>query len=127
VNDTLGHAAGDTVLFEAARRMNQCIRPYDAACRYGGEEFLMILPGCGIAGAANRAQDIRTAIAQHPFQIPEGSLNVTCSLGVASTSGACGFDAASLVREADEALYAAKRNGRNCVEMPSPEALILEK
>jgi two-component system, cell cycle response regulator len=127
VNDTLGHAAGDAVLFEAARRMNQCIRPYDAACRYGGEEFLMILPGCGIAGAVNRAQDVRTAIAQAPFQIPEGSVNVTCSLGVASTGGVCGFDAALLVREADEALYAAKRNGRDRVEMASPEVLMLAK
>jgi diguanylate cyclase (GGDEF)-like protein len=127
VNDTLGHAAGDAVLIEAARRMNQCIRPYDAACRYGGEEFLMVLPGCGLAGAVNRAQDIRTAIAQSPFEIPEGSLNVTCSLGVASTGGVCGFDAALLVREADEALYAAKRNGRNRVEMASSEVLILAK
>ena len=87
----------------------------------------MVLPGCGLGGAVNRAQDIRTALAQSPFQIPEGSLNVTCSLGVASTGGACGFDAALLVREADEALYAAKRNGRNRVEMASSEVLILAK
>ncbi|MBZ5593593.1 MAG: diguanylate cyclase [Acidobacteriia bacterium] len=121
VNDTLGHAAGDAVLQEAARRMTGCVRPYDAVCRYGGEEFLIVLPGCDLADATLRAEEIRSAIAASPFQIAEGNLNVTCSLGVAASSGSAGFDAFALTREADEALYSAKHNGRNRVEILTPQ------
>jgi len=116
VNDRLGHAAGDAVLQEAARRMRLCIRPYDSACRYGGEEFLIVLPGCDLAGATMRAEKIRYAMSAADFQIPEGVLSVTCSLGVPSSSGDAGFDETALLHEADEALYAAKNNGRNRVE-----------
>jgi diguanylate cyclase (GGDEF)-like protein len=117
VNDRLGHAAGDAVLQEAARRMSLCIRPYDSACRYGGEEFLIVLPGCDLTGATMRAEEIRSAMAAAHFQIPEGVLSVTCSLGVTSSSGDAGFDDSVLLHEADEALYAAKHNGRNRVEI----------
>ncbi len=117
VNDRLGHAAGDAVLQEAARRMSLCIRPYDSACRYGGEEFLIVLPGCDLAGATMRAEEIRFGMSAAPFQIPEGMLSVTCSLGVTSSSGDAGFDESALLHEADEALYAAKNNGRNRVEV----------
>jgi two-component system, cell cycle response regulator len=116
VNDRLGHAAGDAVLCEAARRMSLCVRPYDSPCRYGGEEFLIVLPGCDLAGATMRAEEIRSAMATVPFHIPEGVLSVTCSLGVTASSGDAGFDASALLHEADEALYAAKHNGRNRVE-----------
>ena len=117
VNDRLGHATGDAVLKEAARRMGLCVRPYDSLCRYGGEEFMIVLPGCDLAGATMRAEEIRSAIAAAPFQIPEGVLSVTCSLGVTASSGDAGFDDAVLLHEADEALYAAKHNGRNRVEV----------
>jgi len=120
VNDTLGHAAGDAVLQEAARRMTGCVRPYDAVCRYGGEEFLIVLPGCDLADATLRAEEIRSAMAESPFQIAESNLNITCSLGVAASSGSAGLDAQGLTREADEALYSAKRNGRNRVETFAP-------
>jgi two-component system cell cycle response regulator len=124
VNDTLGHSAGDGVLREAARRISTCVRPYDAPCRYGGEEFLVVLPGCDLAGATTRAEQIRCAITGTPFQVPEGVLNVTCSLGVTASSGVAGFDATRLIQEADEALYAAKHNGRNRVEAFVPEAAL---
>jgi len=124
VNDTLGHAAGDAVLREAARRMSACVRPYDSPCRYGGEEFLIVLPGCDIADATLRAEEIRGAFSMKPFQIPEGVLNVTCSLGVTASSGTAGFDADALVQEADAALYIAKNNGRNRVEVFAREPVL---
>ena len=124
INDTLGHAAGDAVLQEAARRIATCVRPYDAVCRYGGEEFLIVLPGCDLADATLRAEQIRAAIAASPFRIPEGDVNLTCSLGVTASSGPAGYDAALLAHEADEALYAAKHNGRNRVECFTPQAVL---
>jgi diguanylate cyclase (GGDEF)-like protein len=124
VNDTLGHTAGDAVLLEAAKRIAACVRPYDAPCRYGGEEFLIVLPGCDLAGATLRAEQIRSTVAATPFPIPEGSLNITCSLGVTASSTAGGFDANALTREADEALYAAKHKGRNRVEVFAPQAVL---
>lgn len=125
VNDTLGHAAGDAVLREAARRMVACVRLYDSVCRYGGEEFLIILPGCDVAGATLRAEEIRVAIAKDTFQIPEGRLDITCSVGVACSSDANSLDLSELVREADEALYAAKHNNRNRVEVFTPQAALV--
>jgi two-component system, cell cycle response regulator len=125
VNDTLGHAAGDAVLQEAARRITTCVRPYDAVCRYGGEEFLIVLPGCDLADATLRAEQIRAAMAASPFQIPEGNVNLTCCVGVAASSGPAGYDAALLTHEADDALYTAKHNGRNRVETFSPQAVLM--
>ncbi|HKW99965.1 MAG TPA: diguanylate cyclase [Bryobacteraceae bacterium] len=125
INDTLGHTAGDAVLKEAARRMGACVRTYDSPCRYGGEEFLIILPGCDLEGAVLRAEEIRSALAGAPFQIPEGSLAVTCSLGITSTSHAETFDESVLIRQADEALYGAKRNGRNRTEVFTSTGLAL--
>lgn len=117
VNDKLGHLAGDAVLREAARRMAACIRPYDAPCRYGGEEFVIVMPGCDLADAIARAEEIRAQVAATPIHVPEGPVNVTCSVGVTATSGPGGFDGSALLHEADEALYAAKNKGRNRVEV----------
>lgn len=117
VNDRFGHAAGDAVLREAARRMAACVRPYDAACRYGGEEFVIVMPGCELNDAIARAEDMRVQLAATPIHVPEGIVHVTCSLGVTATSGPACFDSAALLHEADEALYVAKDKGRNRVEV----------
>jgi diguanylate cyclase (GGDEF)-like protein len=103
------------------------VRPYDAVCRYGGEEFLLILPGCSLADAVARAEQIRNAVSGAGFEVPEGPLQLTCSLGAASVVGASDFDAVRLIREADEALYAAKDRGRNRVEVFAGDNLTLAK
>lgn len=113
VNDKYGHPAGDAVLREAARRMAACVRPYDAPCRYGGEEFVIVMPGCELQDAITRAEDIRTQMAASPMQVAEGLIRVTCSVGVTATSGPAGFDPSALLREVDETLYLAKNSGRN--------------
>jgi diguanylate cyclase (GGDEF)-like protein len=124
VNDRFGHAAGDAVLKETARRMSACVRPYDAPCRYGGEEFVIIMPGCDLANATERAQQICSAIAGAPIHIPEGVLNLTCSIGVTATSGPAGFDSTALLNEVDEALYIAKSKGRNRLEVFASQAVL---
>jgi diguanylate cyclase (GGDEF)-like protein len=89
------------------------MRPYDFAGRYGGEEFLIVLPGCSAMNGVQRAEDFRRAIAETPVATAVGTLTVTCSLGVASHDGI--MQAEDLIHLADEAMYRAKRLGRNCV------------
>jgi diguanylate cyclase (GGDEF)-like protein len=117
VNDTMGHLAGDAVLREAAQRMKSRLRSDDAIGRYGGEEFLFVLPGCGGSCGAKQAERIRHAISSEPFHLPEGSISVTCSLGVSCIEKNDSIDPDQLIRLADMALYAAKRKGRNRVEI----------
>jgi diguanylate cyclase (GGDEF)-like protein len=116
VNDSFGHMAGDAVLRAVSNRMIERVRPYDAVGRYGGEEFLVVLPGCDGEGAAALAERLRLCICRAPMDTPEGQIPVTISLGVA-VSCAEESDAGLLVRAADRALYRAKEKGRNCVEV----------
>jgi two-component system cell cycle response regulator len=115
VNDTYGHLAGDAVLRETAKRMQACVRPYDAVGRYGGEEFLIVMPHCDVSAASSRAEDLRAAIASTPMETPEGAVPVTVSLGVAIGGRDIPMDVESLLQSADEALYQAKNAGRNQV------------
>lgn len=117
VNDTMGHLAGDAVLREAAQRMKSQLRSDDAIGRYGGEEFLFVLPGCGGSFGAKQAERIRLVMNSEPFHLPEGSISVTCSLGVSCSGKNDSTDPDQLIRLADMALYAAKRKGRNRVEV----------
>ncbi len=115
INDTLGHLAGDIALREVSRRMGIMLRPYDAIGRYGGEEFLVVLPGCDLPGALGVAERMRQAIAEMPVAVPTGTTRITVSLGAAAGEGPS-LDADGLIRKADETLYRAKRGGRNRVE-----------
>jgi two-component system cell cycle response regulator len=122
INDTYGHLDGDDVLREAARRMKAAGRCYDSIGRYGGEEFLIVLPGCDAADACIQAERVRELVAGAPLPAGSAKHHVTCSIGVSSlgvsgrgVSGTLHADADSLIREADEALYQAKSQGRNRV------------
>jgi diguanylate cyclase (GGDEF)-like protein len=115
INDTLGHLAGDTVLRETATRFRANMRTYDRIGRYGGEEFLVVLPNCDLEQATHQAERLRSKLAQPPVFVDGNQLSVTASFGVTVSDG-CERSPEVLIRVADEALYRAKANGRNCVE-----------
>ena len=122
VNDTEGHAAGDTVLRQLALRFRENIRPYDAAGRYGGEEFLILLPGCDLSNTVKQAERLRRLIADKPIHHNGKAFQVTASFG--ATCYAPSMTAEQLVQIADEALYRAKNCGRNRVEYQDAAATI---
>jgi two-component system cell cycle response regulator len=119
VNDLHGHLAGDDVLREATKRMQSEVRPYDAVGRYGGEEFLILLPSCGSVETAEKADRLRRAIFERPIETPSGSLNVTVSLGGVATGDWPEDTANQILQMADAALYRAKEQGRNRAVMAS--------
>jgi two-component system cell cycle response regulator len=119
INDTWGHATGDAVLCDLGRRMQLALRVSDTIGRYGGEEFLMVLPRADIGGGFEVAERVRRAVAAAPVADGTQEHRVTVSLGVAS-SATSGFDPAVLIRAADRALYRAKADGRNRVEAADP-------
>ncbi len=121
VNDTHGHAAGDEVLQEAARRFVDSVRDYDVVGRYGGEEFLIFLPGCPSRKTADRAEQIRLAFSSPPFHTKAGPLNITLSIGAVAAADWKTASAEELIRIADAALYRAKNAGRNRTEVASPD------
>jgi two-component system cell cycle response regulator len=115
INDQYGHVAGDAALKEIARRLRDGVRSYDAVGRYGGEEFVMLLRGCGEDTLQGRLENLRLSVAQHPVIADDREINVSVSLGaVASTGGNADLSVAKLLAKADRALYAAKTAGRNC-------------
>lgn len=117
LNDTHGHEAGDHVLIEIARMLESHFRDSDIACRFGGEEFVVIMPGTGRAPALARAEALRAAVAGRSFVFEGRSIGaVTLSVGVA-TLPENGEAPEALLSKADQALYAAKRGGRNQVVM----------
>jgi len=131
VNDTFGHNVGDAVLREAARRMQSSIRVYDSIGRYGGEEFLMILPGCDLGCAALQAERLRLAVCQEPMPVADAGtdgdgqeviLPVSASFGTTTFYPGSPTTLESLIKLADDALYQAKRSGRNRVVLRHDEA-----
>ena len=117
INDSLGHAAGDDVLKEVARRLKWDLRPYDLVGRYGGEEFLLILSGCDLATGTRRADEIRRIVGNEPIATPAGAASPKISMGITVTPCQRDRTVADCLDEADAALYAAKKNGRNRVEV----------
>ncbi len=117
INDTYGHMAGDAVLGEIADRLTKSARVHEYIGRYGGEEFLAIISPYDQASATKVAERFRQAIADEPIQADQSSIPVTISIGVAAGATEATLDADLLLRHADEALYAAKRKGRNRVEI----------
>ena len=118
-NDTFGHPAGDEVLRVVAAKLRAGVRPLDAVGRYGGDEFLAVMPEAGIAGAVQAGERICRAISRTPVQFGLQKIPVTCSIGCAVTGEAFSDDANRLIQRADRALYRAKLSGRNRVEMES--------
>ena len=117
VNDSLGHLAGDAVLQEVAKRLKSDLRIYDGAGRYGGEEFLLILPGCDMGTVMRRAEKIRQLVSAEDIMTPRGTKRVTVSMGATVAESDKKSTVASLLCEADLALYCAKQNGRDRVEV----------
>lgn len=130
INDIYGHAAGDAVLIETARRLRENLRAVDLVARIGGEEFLIVLPGVTLASARTAAQRLRQIIGETPYKLPHNNiaLQATVSIGLAiggpegmaSTGNLPGSH--DLLESADQALYRAKTNGRNQVTLSQPAA-----
>jgi two-component system cell cycle response regulator len=114
INDTYGHLAGDKVLQAVAAKLKTALRSYDTIGRYGGEEFLVISPGCDEGAILRRAEHLRASVAREPVVTAEGDIFVSLSLGAAVSTGSTPQD--QFLQSADEALYRAKRAGRNRVE-----------
>jgi two-component system cell cycle response regulator len=113
INDSHGHLDGDSVLHQTAQRLLTALRPYDAVGRYGGEEFLMILPRCGSSEAFALAERLRCHIGAEMIEVAKKTIRVTLSLGVAIWDGE--KTAQELLHVADSAMYKAKKAGRNRV------------
>jgi diguanylate cyclase (GGDEF)-like protein len=119
VNDTHGHEAGDAVLSAVARVLRTGVREVDHAARWGGEEFLLLLPETNVSGAALVANRLRDAIGELRVASKGGSLQVTMTFGVSTLHPSESIDQA--IARADKALYAGKHGGRNRVEMAVEE------
>lgn len=113
INDTHGHQLGDDVLESIAATMRSAVREHDVVARWGGEEFLLLLPDTGVDGAHVLAEKLRCAVQAQSFTSDVGSFEVTMTFGVALWS--TGSSIAGCIREADDALYEGKRQGRNRV------------
>jgi len=127
VNDTHGHQAGDEVLCEVARRMQSSLRQYDTLGRFGGEEFLLVLPGCKLEDGVKLAERICYLIGSEPVKVKNKPIEVSISLGVAVANSPVPAELEALLGSADAALYRAKGAGRNRVESsagPHPSSRI---
>lgn len=116
INDSCGHLAGDAVLREAARRMQDSVRTYDAVGRYGGEEFLLVLPGLERDAAVQMTDRLRRVVCGAPVATGTGPVSVTVSVGMSTLVPGARTRAETLIEAADRALYRAKERGRNRVE-----------
>jgi two-component system, cell cycle response regulator len=123
INDTYGHPTGDVILYETARILRESAREIDMVGRYGGEEFIVILPGTDEEAAALFAERVRSAVGEHVYRDEANEVRMTVSGGVASYPGEGVGHPDMLIKRADEALYSAKTSGRDRIirasEVPS--------
>jgi diguanylate cyclase (GGDEF)-like protein len=123
INDRHGHLCGDAVLAAVGATMKAELRGSDLKCRYGGDEFMVILPDTPIAGARQVSENLRRAIAEHPVTWNDGQVMVTASFGITAISEG-EHDPLGAISRADTALYRAKQRGRNGIELEEqPTAL----
>src|SRR5271166_4197372 len=122
VNDTLGHLFGDEALREIGRRLRSQLRVYDGVGRYGGEEFLMVLPNCDLPNAMQRANELREIISTTPVVCSGEERPITMSMGVAVSACEGKNEVEVLLNQADAGLYKAKEKGRNRIEHFTPAA-----
>lgn len=122
INDTYGHAEGDTIIRQTAKTMRAAFRPYDGFGRYGGQEFLIVLPRCDITFASHVAERLRKCVEKQVVTVGDRQVSLTVSMGVAARSSSSNLGAHELIQAASKALYLAKLAGRNCVEAATEEA-----
>jgi diguanylate cyclase (GGDEF)-like protein len=115
INDTFGHLAGDQVLGRVGNLLQSCFRSYDAAGRFGGEEFLVVIPNCGYVDLKQRAESVCLSMANLPLEFDGRPCLLTVSIGIATCDPLREESLEGLLQRADSALYEAKRYGRNRV------------
>jgi len=121
VNDELGHLFGDHALKEVAQRLHAKLRVYDSVGRYGGEEFLLVFPGCDLTNMLVRMDEVRSFVSRSPLSAMGKHRLLTISIGVAVFDGETPIEVETLLHQADMSLYEAKRKGRNRVEYLEPQ------
>ena len=124
VNDRYGHLCGDAVLNTVGKRMREVLRGSDLKCRYGGEEFLVLLPETPLHGARRVAETLRREISERPIPWSGEGLTVTASFGLAQTMPG-EVNVQAMISRADQALYRAKDDGRNCVRIAAETATLV--
>ncbi|SEA39911.1 diguanylate cyclase (GGDEF) domain-containing protein [Desulfuromusa kysingii] len=123
VNDQWGHEVGNQALIHLTTLLQKTVRKLDIPCRYGGEEFAIILPDTTLTASIPVAERIRQVIENTPLDVAGKSLKLTVSLGIATYREQENISVAELVKQADEYLYQAKENGRNCVCHAKPPSI----